>query len=72
MNPIKKTIVKYFISDDGTISFGAIGLSCGAVLATVTAAMKLWPLSPDEITTVAGIFGAGIAAVGGYRKIGKK
>lgn len=71
MNAIKKTLKKYFISNDGTISIGALGIACAAILIT---AGKIWELAPidyKDLITIGTYFTSGGALVGIYRGIKK-
>lgn len=72
MNPIKKTLVKYFVSEDGTLSMGAIGISIAAPIAAAIMTKEMWPLSVDDVMKIATTLPALMAALGWYRKVGKK
>ena len=71
-NPLKKTLVKYFVSEDGTLSFGAIGIALIAPVAAAIMTKEMWPLSVDDLMKISATIPALMATLGWYRKIGKK
>lgn len=72
MDAIKKTLVKYFVSDDGSVSMGAVGIALLSPVVTVVMAKELWPLSVDDILKLSVSVPSTMAAIGWYRKVGKK
>jgi len=72
MDPIKATIKKYYVSDDGTVSMGAVGITLLAPFVVAVMAKEMWPLSVEDLIKIATTLPALMATLGWYRKVGKK
>jgi len=72
MNALKKTLAKYFISEDGTISVGAVGLALSTALIAAGNVVSLWPIDGADLITIGKWVAGGGAAIGIYRRVGKK
>lgn len=71
MNALKKTFTKYFVSSDGTLSLGNIGIAFTALVIAAIMTKEMWPLSVDDVMKIGTALTGGMAATGLYRKIGK-
>jgi len=59
-----RTIEKYFLSKDGTISLTVVGVAIFLVAATIASIKELWPLEMADIMQIAKNIGVAAGAVG--------